>query len=238
MPSIPLVDVSNVSKSYRLGAARVPAVRGVSFRLAAGDLAALAGPSGSGKSTLLNLVGCLDRPDTGEIHLAGDRVSHLPPRALTAVRRRRVGFVFQSFNLLPVLTAAQNVEYPLLLTAASAAERRTRVAELIDRVGLTGKAGRRPHELSGGERQRVAVARALVNRPPLVLADEPTANLDSATGAAVLDLMDALRTDLGVTFLIASHDTRLLRRMDRVIAVKDGQVETGTAALAEEVACV
>jgi putative ABC transport system ATP-binding protein len=237
MPSAHLVEVTEVSKSYRLGAARVPAVRGVSFRLPSGAMVALAGPSGSGKSTLLNLVGCLDRPDAGEIRLAGDRVSHLSARALAAVRRDRIGFVFQSFNLLPVLTAAENVEYPLLLAGAGAAERARRVRELIERVGLGDKSGRRPAELSGGERQRVAVARALVNRPALVLADEPTANLDSTTGASVLDLMETLRRDLGVTFLVASHDARLLRRMDRVIAIKDGQTETGTAAFTEELTC-
>jgi putative ABC transport system ATP-binding protein len=141
------------------------------------------------------------------------------------LRRQRLGFVFQSFNLIPVLTAYENVEYPLLLSGVSGAERRARVGDLLDRVGLAGKHRRRPHELSGGERQRVAIARALVNRPGLVLADEPTANLDSATGGAVLDLMDTLRDRLGVAFLFASHDPRLLERMDRIIPLKDGMLE-------------
>jgi putative ABC transport system ATP-binding protein len=242
MHSSPLVVVSQVSKSYRLGAAPVPAVRSVSLTLEEGDLAALAGPSGSGKSTLLNLVGCLDRPDAGEIVIGDERVSHLSARALTVLRRQKLGFVFQSFNLLPVLTAAQNVEYPLLLTAQGTAERRRRVEELLDRVGLRGKAARLPNELSGGERQRVAIARALVNRPALVLADEPTASLDSATGASVLDLMDELREALDVTFLMASHDPRLLARMGRVFHMKDGALENHAdaatpAAFAGEMTC-
>jgi putative ABC transport system ATP-binding protein len=200
----------------------VLALRHATLEVAPGEFLALSGPSGSGKSTLLHLIGCLDRPDAGEIFLGDLRVSHLPAASLAAVRREHVGFVFQTFNLVPVLTAGENVEYPLLLTRVSRQERRRRVTALLDAVGLCGKQGRRPHELSGGERQRVAIARALVNGPRLVLADEPTANLDSATGAAVLDVMQDLRDRLGVAFLFASHDSRLLERMDRVIAMKDG----------------
>ena len=210
-PHHPSPKALGVSKSYRLGASAVPAVRGVSLSVRAGELVALAGPSGSGKSTLLHLIGCLDRPDTGDVRLGELRVSHLPAGRLAAVRRDRLGFVFQTFNLVPVLTARENVEYPLLLGAIGRAERRARVDELLQRVGLADKHGRRPRELSGGERQRVAIARALVNRPALVLADEPTANLDSATGGAVLDLMDDLRERMGVAFLFASHDPRLHR---------------------------
>jgi putative ABC transport system ATP-binding protein len=221
----PIVRATNVTKSYRLGSAQVPALRGVSLAIEPAALVALAGPSGSGKSTLLNLLGCLDRPDAGEIHLGDLRVSHLPAAALNHLRRQRLGFIFQSFNLIPVLTAYENVEYPLLLAGVNGPERRARVGDLLDGVGLEGKHRRRPHELSGGERQRVAIARALVNRPALVLADEPTANLDSATGGAVLDLMDDLRDRLGVAFLFASHDPRVLERMDRVIPLKDGIVE-------------
>jgi len=220
-----IVSATNVAKSYRLGDARVPALRGVSLAIEPAALVALAGPSGSGKTTLLNLLGCLDRPDAGDIYLADLRVSHLPAAALNHLRRQRLGFIFQGFNLIPVLTAYENVEYPLLLSGVRSAERRTRVGALLDRVGLGEKHRRRPHELSGGERQRVAIARALVNRPALVLADEPTANLDSATGGAVLDLMDDLRDRLGVAFLFASHDPRLLERMDRVIPLKDGMLD-------------
>ena len=222
MTHTPVVRVNQATRSYRSGSAVVPALRGISFTLDPGAFVALAGPSGSGKSTLLHLIGCLDRPDSGEILLGDLKVSHMTPGALAAVRRDRLGFVFQSFNLVPVLTARENVEYPLLLTSVGAGERRRRVDTLLAQVGLGDKAGRRPHELSGGERQRVAIARALVNRPALVLADEPTANLDSTTGAAVLDLMEDLREELGVAFLFASHDPSLIGRMDRVIHMKDG----------------
>jgi putative ABC transport system ATP-binding protein len=236
-----VIDVANVSKSYKLGTAVVPAVRGVSLQLYSREMVGLAGPSGSGKSTLLHLVGCLDRPDSGEIHFGDERVSHLPARVLTGLRRERLGFVFQSFNLLPMLTAAENVAYPLLLTALPGESRRRRVDEMLSRVGLSDKAKHRPHQLSGGERQRVAVARALVNLPQIVVADEPTANLDTHTGAAVLDTMEVLRRELGVTFLVASHDPQLLRRMDRVVTMRDGAVETGTdvrsSALQEEATC-
>ena len=222
----PIVRASDLTKSYRLGNARVPALRGVSLAIEPAAFVALAGPSGSGKSTLLNLLGCLDSPDTGDIYLGDAHVSHATPAALTRLRRQRLGFIFQSFNLIPVLTAYENVEYPLLLGAVTRADRRARTLDLLDRVGLAGKHRRRPHELSGGERQRVAIARALVNRPALVLADEPTANLDSVTGGAVLDLMDDLRTRLGVAFMFASHDPRLLDRMDRVIPLRDGTIDT------------
>ena len=224
--STSIVRATNVTKSYRFGHTRVPALRGVSLAVAPAAFIALAGPSGSGKSTMLNLLGCLDRPDAGEIDLDGKRVSHMPSSSLNSLRRDRLGFIFQNFNLVPVLTAFENVEYPLLLAGVAGAARRVRVAELLDQVGLDGKHRRRPHELSGGERQRVAIARALVNRPSLVLADEPTANLDSATGGAVLDLMDDLRDRLGVAFLFASHDPRLLERMDDVITLKDGRLES------------
>ena len=217
-----VVDVRGAARSYRTGATSVPALRKGSLRISGGEFVALAGPSGSGKSTLLHLIGCLDRPDAGEVFIGDLRVSHMAAPALAAVRRDRLGFVFQTFNLVPVLTAYENVEYPLLLAGVAGAERRGRVSELLDRVGLSGKAHRRPHELSGGERQRVAIARALVNRPSVVLADEPTANLDSATGASVLDVMEDLRDRLGVAFLFASHDPRLLDRMDRTITMKDG----------------
>jgi putative ABC transport system ATP-binding protein len=227
----PVAEAVAVTKTYRLGSATVSALREASLTVAAGELVALAGPSGSGKSTLLNLIGCLDRPDSGEIRLGALRPSHLPAGTLSKVRRSMLGFVFQSFNLIPVLTAYDNVEYPLLLTGVARSERRLRVRELLDRVGLARKHDRRPHELSGGERQRVAIARALINRPSLVLADEPTASLDSRTGSAVLDLMDELRDRTGAAFLFATHDPRLLARMDRIVTLKDGLIE-GVAACA------
>jgi putative ABC transport system ATP-binding protein len=220
----PIVRATNVSKSYGPAGAAVQAVRGVSLEVGPSSLVALAGPSGSGKTTLLNLIGCIDRPDAGEIRIEGRNVSTLTPRALNDLRRDRLGFVFQSFNLIPVLTAFENIEYPLLLNGLPAARRRERVSELLEQVGLGGKPRRRPNELSGGERQRVAIARALANQPALVLADEPTANLDSANGSSILDLMDDLRDRRGVSFLFASHDPRLLDRMDRVVNLSDGAV--------------
>ena len=237
MNTCPVAEAKSVARSYRSGATIVPALRGVSLTIAPRELVALAGPSGSGKSTLLHLIGCLDRPDSGEILLGDLRVSHMSAGALAAVRRDRLGFIFQSFNLVPVLTARENVEYPLLLTRVGSAERRRRVDDLLASVGLQGKADRRPHELSGGERQRVAIARALVNQPSLVLADEPTANLDSVTGAAVLDLMEDLRDRLGVAFLFASHDPRLVERMDRVIPLRDGAIANDTQPSREVSAC-
>jgi len=160
-----IAEVFGVSKHYQLGGTSIPALRSVSLSIRPGEFAALAGPSGSGKSTLLNLLGCLDKPDSGEVRLGNHRVSHMAPRALAPVRRTFLGFVFQTFNLVPVLTAFENVEYPLLLAGTDRAERRTRVSDVLDNVGLSAKHDRRPHELSGGERQRVAIARALVNRP-------------------------------------------------------------------------
>lgn len=221
----PVTVVSHVSKSYGAGANAVHALRDVSLAVRSGELVAAAGPSGSGKTTLLNLIGCLDRPDSGSIQIGPLQVSHLRASALAKVRREQLGFVFQTFNLVPVLTAFENVEYPLLLQGVAPRERRHRVGGILERVGLADRATRRPDELSGGQRQRVAVARALITRPSLVLADEPTANLDSVSGAAVLDLMDGMRHELGTAFFFASHDPRLLARMDRVITMRDGSLE-------------
>lgn len=233
----PIVIVSHVSKVYGSGMNAVHALRDVSLAIQQGELVAAAGPSGSGKTTLLNLLGCLDRPDAGSISLGPLNVSHLPSSALPAVRRRQLGFVFQTFNLVPILTVFENVEYPLLLLGVARRERRVRVSELLDRVGLADKATRHPQDLSGGQRQRVAIARALINRPALVLADEPTANLDSVSGAAVLDLMSDMRRDLGTSFFFASHDPRLLSRMDRVIALRDGMLDTQTFVPLQEETC-
>jgi putative ABC transport system ATP-binding protein len=227
-----LAEVVEVSKSYRLGEVTVPALRNVSLAIRPGEFAALAGPSGSGKTTLLNLIGCLDTPDAGEVRHGTQSVAHLPSRALARIRRDSIGFVFQTFNLVPVLTAFENVEYPLLLNGAGRAERRRRVATLLERVGLGDKMHRKPDALSGGERQRVATARALVNRPSLVLADEPTASLDSATGAMLLDLMHDLRDQYDVAFLFASHDPRLLARVDRVVSLCDGRIDAALAPIA------
>ena len=217
----PLVEVRGIEKVYP-GGTKVAAVRGVAFALGRGEFTALAGPSGSGKSTLLNLIGTLDRPTKGEILYDGRIVSRLDADALADFRLHALGFVFQSYNLIPVLTAVENVEYPLVLQGVGPAERRAAAHEALKRVGLDGYANRRPDNLSGGQQQRAAVARAIVHRPALVLADEPTANLDSKTGGSLLDLMEELNRDHGVTFLFSSHDPAVLARARRVIHLLDG----------------
>jgi putative ABC transport system ATP-binding protein len=200
----------------------VPALRGVSLDVEAGALVALVGPSGSGKSTLLNVCGLIDAPDEGSYVFDGEETRDLRAGDLTRLRRERIGFVFQGFNLVPVLTASENVEVPLLIAGVPRGERKRRVREALEAVGLSGEAGRRPDRLSGGQRQRVAIARALVKRPRLVLADEPTANLDGVTAAQVVDVMRALGRAQGATFLVATHDARLTGHCDRTVALKDG----------------
>jgi len=212
-----------VEKIYP-GGAKVAAVRGVDLQVARGEFAALAGPSGSGKSTLLNLIGTLDRPTKGEIVHDGRVVTRLDSDQLADFRLGALGFVFQAYNLIPVLTAAENVEYPLILRGVGAKERRDAALEALKHVGLENYAHRRPDLLSGGQQQRVAVARAIVHRPALVLADEPTANLDSKTGAALLDLMQSLNAEHGVTFLFSSHDPAVLSRARRVVHLQDGEL--------------
>ncbi|MDE2143666.1 MAG: ABC transporter ATP-binding protein [Elusimicrobia bacterium] len=219
----PLVELRGVEKVYP-GGTKVAAVRGVSLKVEREEFSALAGPSGSGKSTLLNLIGTLDRPTKGDILHDGRLVTHLNADQLADFRLGALGFVFQAYNLIPVLTAAENVEYPLVLRGVAAEERRDAAHEALKRVGLEGYANRRPDLLSGGQQQRVAVARAIVHRPALVLADEPTANLDSKTGAALLDLMQTLNADHGVTFLFSSHDPAVLSRARRVIHLLDGSL--------------
>jgi putative ABC transport system ATP-binding protein len=217
----PLVEARGVEKIYP-GGAKVAALHGVDLKVDRGEFTALAGPSGSGKSTLLNLIGTLDRPTKGEIHYEGGVVSKLDADGMADFRLRTLGFVFQSYNLIPVLTARENVEYPLVLQGVGAEERGRAAHEALKWVGLAGYTDRRPDLLSGGQQQRVAVARAIVHRPALVLADEPTANLDSKTGGALLDLMESLNREHGVTFLFSSHDPAVLARARRVIHLLDG----------------
>jgi putative ABC transport system ATP-binding protein len=217
-----LVEVHDVSKTYRLGELPVAALAGVSLRLEAGEFVAVAGPSGSGKTTLLNLIGCLDTPTAGEIQIDGQSVSRLSSGARADLRARKLGFIFQTFNLIPVLTAFENVEYPLLLTRRRG-DLRQRVRRALEQVGLAERARHRPPELSGGQQQRVAIARALVTDPVLVLADEPTANLDSRTGHEIVELMRQLNRDRGTTFLFSTHDARIMTVADRVLEISDGR---------------
>ncbi|UJB67548.1 ABC transporter ATP-binding protein [Acidovorax sp. YS12] len=220
-----MVRLHGVRKTYRLGAHVIPALQGVDLAVQRGELLALTGPSGSGKSTLLNLCGLIDTPDAGEIVLGGTPVQGLDEQARTLLRRDALGFVFQGFNLVPVMTVAENVDYPLFLAGVPAAERRERVAQQLAAVGLQAHAHHRPDALSGGQRQRVAIARALVKRPRLVIADEPTASLDSHTADQVLDLMRERGQAEGAAFVIATHDGRLTRRCDRVVALLDGRIQ-------------
>lgn len=222
----PVIELRGVRKTYRLGTHTVPALQGVDLRVTAGEMVALTGPSGSGKSTILNLAGLIDAPDAGEVRLRGTTVDAHAEHAATLLRRDTIGFVFQGFNLIPVMSVAENVDYPLFLAGLPSAERRTRVAAMLDAVGLTEHAQHRPDALSGGQRQRVAIARALVKRPALVIADEPTASLDSHTAEQMLDLMRDLGHREGASFLIATHDGRLTRRCDRVIALLDGVIQS------------
>jgi len=220
-----VVELRGVTKTYRLDRHVVPALRGVDLAVRAGELLALTGPSGSGKSTLLNLCGLIDTPDEGTVHLGGVEVRKGDEAERTRLRRDALGFVFQSFNLVPVMTVAENVDYPLFLAGVGAKERRARVAAQLEAVGLQDHAGHRPDALSGGQRQRAAIARALVKRPRLVIADEPTASLDSVTATQVLDLMRERGHAEGAAFVIATHDSRLTDRCDRVLALRDGRLQ-------------
>ena len=213
-----------VWKVFQQEAESVEAVRGVSLTIERGEFTALAGPSGSGKTTLLNLIGGLTRPTRGRVWVAGREVSSMSSREVARLRLEEVGFVFQAYNLLPVLTALENAEFPMLLQGVPAEERQARVRELFARTGMEGLEDRRPGKLSGGQQQRVAVVRAVAGRPALVLADEPTANLDSVTSEALLDVMGELNRDLGVTFVFATHDSRVMERSRRLVRMVDGAV--------------
>ncbi len=223
-----MIETKRISKVYGRGAGAVHALREVDMTLVPGELLGLIGPSGSGKTSLLNILGCLDRPTSGTVLLEGRDLFAMSDGELTRFRATALGFVFQSFNLFELLTAMENIEYPLHLAGIPPAVRRQRATEALEWVGLADKAGRRPDQLSGGEKQRVAIARALVHRPSLVLADEPTANLDSETGARVVSLLCKLNEQLDVTFLIATHDQTLLSQLDRVLSIRDGRLREGT----------
>ncbi len=214
--------LSGISKSYQVGDTLVPALKSVDLTLAQASVTAIRGPSGSGKSTLLNICGLIDHFDQGSYRLADQDVGHLDEKGRTLLRRQHIGFVFQSYNLVPVMTAAENIDYPLMLLGLSAQERQERVADMLEQVGLGGLGERLPDRLSGGQRQRVAIARALVKSPTLVIADEPTANLDSHTAGQIVDLMRKMAQQRRVTFLIATHDERMTDHCDQVYGLSDG----------------
>ena len=225
----PVVTLEKVSKVYQQGNQQVEALRGLSMSVRGGEFTAISGPSGSGKTTALNLIGALDTPTSGTVRLEGTDLGSLNRKELSRVRRDRIGFVFQGYNLLPVLSAYENAEIVMAVQGTNHAERRRRVLELLARVGLEGLENRRPSELSGGQQQRVAIARAIAAKPALVLADEPTANVDSATADTLLDMMEGLNSDQGVTFLFSTHDPRVMERARRVIRLVDGRIESDQA---------
>jgi len=226
-----IVSIHNATKDYHLGKVIVSALRGVSLEVTEGEFLAIAGPSGSGKTTLLNLIGCVDTPTSGTVEVAGKDTRTLSERQLTDLRLHTIGFIFQSFNLVSVLSVFQNVELPLLLQRKfTTAEREQRVLELLGRVGIREYARHRPSELSGGQRQRVAIARALVTRPQLVLADEPTANLDSVTGQNIIDLMKELNRAEHTTFIFSTHDARVMAHASAVVRLADGKLADAGAA--------
>ncbi len=221
-----IVQVRNLTRTYKQGSLEVQALRGVDLDIEPGEFTVLMGPSGSGKTTLLNQIGALDLPDGGSVKVEGRELAGMSKGELAKLRLDRLGFVFQAYNLVPVLSAYENAEFVLLLQGVAAAERRTRVMALLGEVGLRGMEDRRPTELSGGQQQRVAVARAIAANPALVLADEPTANLDSATSEELLDTMESLNREHGITFLFATHDPRVKDRARRVVTLVDGKVQS------------
>lgn len=221
----PVIAMNAISKRYRLGQVWVPALSDIALSVERGEMVALTGPSGSGKSTLLNIAGLIDSPDSGHYSFAGSPTDGLDEAGSTRLRRSAIGFVFQSFNLVPVFSVAENVEYPLFLDGLPRREARQRVAAMLERVGLSDRARHRPDELSGGQRQRVAIARALVKKPRLVIADEPTANLDSRTAEEVIAIVRELCHQEGSACLIATHDSRLTRGCDRILALHDGEIQ-------------
>ena len=220
-----ILETKNVKKTYKMGDVLVPALRGVTFKVAKGEILAVFGSSGSGKSTLLHILGALDRADEGEVFVDGVDLSTLSDNELADVRLRKVGFVFQFFNLLPRLTALRNVELPLTLADVSDKECHEKASEVLKLVGLEGRVDHRPTELSGGEQQRVAIARALVNDPRIILADEPTGNLDTKTGFEIAQLMKRLNEEKGQTFVVVTHDPAIAETADRIIYLKDGLIE-------------
>ncbi len=223
----PVIEARGIYKSYNTGGLAVNALNGIDLVVNAGEFTAIAGPSGSGKTTLLNIIGGIDRPVKGELQVAGRVLDTMNNRELSDLRLYKIGFIFQAYNLIPVLTAIENVEYILLLQGLGKKERRERSETILHEVGLDKEMDRRPGDMSGGQQQRVAVARAMVSEPELILADEPTANLDQGTGSALLDLMKKLNRKSGTTFLFSTHDSMVMKRADRLINLSDGKITGG-----------
>jgi putative ABC transport system ATP-binding protein len=219
-----VVRLQQVAKTYRAGTIEVPALRDVSLEIPSHRFSMVIGASGSGKTTLLNLIGCIDAPTHGVVEVCGQNVAHLDDNATSAFRARNIGFIFQNFSLVPVLSAYENIEYPLLLIGMPTAERHERTVAMLEAVGLAAQSRQRPNELSGGQKQRVAIARALVKSPQLVLADEPTANLDSATGASIIELMHRVQEQSRTTFIFATHDPQLISHADELFTIRDGNL--------------
>jgi putative ABC transport system ATP-binding protein len=219
-----LVQIKNLKKVYTLGKREVQALRGVDMIIEKGEFTVVTGPSGSGKTTLLNMVGCLDTPTGGEVYLQENMISQLCAKQLARIRRDKIGFVFQFFNLIPIFNIFENVEYPLILQRHCKKERKYRVRSLLEQVGLIDYQDHRPNELSGGQQQRVAIARAMVTRPLLILADEPTGNLDSLNAQEIIQLMKDLNRQNGTTFIFSTHDTKLIARASRCVELRDGQI--------------
>ena len=225
----PVAELEAVTKVYQQGDQQVAALRGLTMEVRSGEFTAISGPSGSGKTTALNLIGALDTPTSGTVRLEGTDLGTLSRQALSQLRRDRIGFVFQAYNLIPILSAYENAEIVMVVQGVPEAQRRERVMQLLARVGLEGLEQRRPLELSGGQQQRVAIARAIAAGPAVVLADEPTANVDSTTAEALLDMMETLNREQGVTFLFSTHDPRVMTRARRLIRLVDGRIESDEA---------
>ncbi len=224
-----IIQLENVTKVYKVGETKQAALNGVDLTITSGEFVSIAGPSGSGKSTLLNLIGCLDKPTSGDVYLDNRRIKELGHNNLADLRNENIGFIFQTFNLIPVLTAYENVEFPLLLRGTFSAENRKKmITEMFKNIGLEDFMHRRPNELSGGQQQRVAVARALIKKPKLILADEPTANLDSKTGSAILKIMKDLNKKLNISFVFSTHDKMVMDYASRLILLKDGRITDDT----------
>lgn len=226
-PKTVMLKTFNLMKNYQVGQETIHALRGVTLEVPEGDFLVINGPSGSGKTTLLNLIGCIDRTTSGEVFIEGQAVSKLSEGRLAELRREKIGLIFQTFNLIPVLSAYENVEYPLVLLGLGRAERQRRVTALLDEVGLADMKKRRPDELSGGQRQRVAIARALVTNPKIVLADEPTANLDSDTGTQIMQVMRRLNEEHKVSFVVVTHDPVVTHYAKRALRMRDGHLVDG-----------